>query len=382
LPPRAHAQFTGNIAATGRFESNSNLFDLPPGTAPPANGANGTSRSDTDYAYGATGAARYKFGRQQLYATATVTDVTYQHDTELNHTDYNFDGGWDWKLGRALDGKLDVSRTRAMVPFQNLSGTVLALTVATTQTESAQIGYRFHSDWRLEGTASTSRTDQPIPQEPNLTSTQTSGTATLNYLGVAGFTSGVMAGYLTGNYTGSNSTLNTTYHQETAGLVANYQLSGRSTFAGQLGYTRRQSANAFDDTSGLTCRLDFREQLTPKTSFGARIGRTINSYSPTIGSEIDTEAGLDVNWKPTYKLGVSVGYTFTYRDYPPQGGYAPGNNRVDYQQGATLSINYQARRWLSISPYANYQTRDSNVRDGEFNSTIFGVYVTATLIQR
>jgi Putative beta-barrel porin 2 len=377
LPIRADAQFTGTASATGRFESNSNVFALQSGTT--RADVNGPGRSDTYYAYGAEFDTRYLWGRQQLYATASTTESRYQHFTDLDHTDYALDAGLNWKLGSPWDGRLDVTRTRSMVPFLNLSGSVVVLTIATEQRETLDVGLKLADDWKVTGSASTSQTDQPIPDEPNLQLTQTSGTLALKYLGIGKLTSGITAGYLSGRYSGSNSALNASYDQETFGFLASYKVFNRTTFEGQVGYTIRSSATGLDNTSGLTARLSLEERLTPRTSFSVRIGRSINSYLPSLGSEIDTDAGVTVSWRATYKLTASLGYTFTYRDYPPQPGYAPGNNRVDYQQDATADLSYQPLRWLQIKSYARVGKRDSNARDGDFNSTTFGVALTATL---
>jgi hypothetical protein len=105
------------------------------------------------------------------------------------------------------------------------------------------------------------------------------------------------------------------------------------------------------------------------------VSRLISSYVSSASSEIDTLAGLGATWQATYKLGVIVGYTFTYRDYPGQGNDPVGSNRIDHQQYATLELEYRPQRWLLIKPYANVQRRGSNYIGGDFNQTIFGVYV-------
>jgi hypothetical protein len=343
------------------------------------NPGGGGGRSDGYYSYAADLAGTYQVSRQQLYASAQITNLRYQHFTQLDHTDYSLDAGLRWVLGEFLDGRLGVSRTHSQVPFENLSGQVLALTVATAQTERAEIGLKLPDDWRIEGSGTTSRSRTPIPQAPNLELTTNSGTASLQYLGIGGLVTGFTAEYSSGRYSGSNSTLNSTYDQLTAGATARYKLH-RTTIDAQVGYTNRSSATGLDKASGLTAHIDFQEQVTPRTSCTFKIERAINSYLPSLGSEIDTAAGFTVDWQASLKLHLLLGYTFTYRDYPPQPGYAPGNNRVDYQQEGSLSISYQARSWLTVRPYANVLTRDSNTRDGDFKSNIVGVSLTAVVL--
>jgi hypothetical protein len=380
MPTRAHGQFTAKGSVTGQFESNSNVFDLPSTVVQP--GLNNLRRGDTFYAYGAAVDGDYSWGHQQLYVTAHATRYDYQHVTELSHNDYAVDTGLIWKLGQSLDGTLSVSRSHAIVPFVNLLGTTGAVTLLTLSDELREkftVDYLLDPNWKTTGMAFYSIGDQTTSDGFVTQLKQTSGTAGLDYLGIGALTCGVTVGYLSGSYGGYNplGVANPSYTQSNAGFVADYK-HNRTVFEGQVGYSRRMSDSQNDSTSGLTGLFNLRHQLTPKTSITARIGRTINSYYLNTGSEIDTDAGLAINWQSTYKLAASIGYTFTYRDFPGQGNNPVGSNRVDIQENWTLAINYQPLRWLAIKPYGNLLTRRSTLIGGAFDSTIFGVSVTAS----
>jgi len=89
-----------------------------------------------------------------------------------------------------------------------------------------------------------------------------------------------------------------------------------------------------------------------------------------------------VNWQATYKLGVSLGYTFGYREFPNQGNNPVGSNRTDIQETANMGIDYRPQRWLTIRPYATVQTRRSTFIGGHFSQNIFGVSVTIKTPER
>lgn len=375
MPLHAFAQFNGKAAVTAQYQSDSNVFDLNSGFGAPSLGDR--PRSDTYYAYGAQFDGKYDLSRQEFYALASASRYEYQRFTDLDHIGYNFDGGLRWKLGQPLDGRIDVTRTRNMVPFYNLSGNLsgvsaLTLSILTEQRETAEIGLRLASLWKLEASGYTSKINQPIAGAPDLELHQDSGTAAINYLGVTGLTSGLSATYLKGDYEGSTSQLNPSFNQVTVGLLAKYKRT-RTTFDGQLGYSRRQSANAFDNTSGFTGLVDFTDQLTARTSITLKADRLINSYVLNSGSEIDTDLGGNLLWQATYKSAFTVGYTFSYRDFPGQGNNPVGSRRVDIQEYVNFGINYQPRKWLLIKPYYNVQTRRSTFVGGHFSSTIWGV---------
>jgi hypothetical protein len=371
IPMTARAQFAGSASGSVQYEHNSNVYALDSGLPQP--GVGNHRGGDSFVAYQGGFNVNYLWGLQQLYATASASEFQYQRFTELDHTDYSIDTGLKWMLGHLLDGRLDVARSRAMVQFYDLNATTLS--VNTVQRETAEIGVKLPSEWRLEGSAYTSTLKQPLPTQPDLQSKETSGTVAAKYLGIAGFTMGFNAGFTSGDFQGTNGIANPSYRQTTEGVVASY-LSGHSTLDGQLGYTRRTSARGTDATSGITGNIAVTDQLTPKTSVQVKLSRALNSYVTNASAEVDSAAAFSVNWQATYKLTASAGYTFTYRQYPGQGNDPIGSDRTDRQQYANLSVSYQPRRWLVIRPYADIQTRSSNYVGGGFNQTIFGVYLT------
>ena len=364
------AQVTGKASATGQFESNSNVFDLNSGTPLPTGGD--SHRGDTFFAYGAQFDLNYLWGKQQFFASAGTTEFDYQRFTQLDHEDYRLDAGMKWTLDQLLDGKIDIRRVRTMVPFYDLAGTVLSL--QTEQRESAEAGIKVTSQWRIEGAAYTSKLDEPLPEEPSLSLTETSGKITVKYLGTSRFTGGWYVSYTSGSYEGDTGA-NPSYHEYGSGVQTTYA-SPRSTFDGQVGYARRISTSGANNTSGLTGQIKFKEQLTAKTNVAVIIGRAIQNYVLNAGSEIDTSAGVTAEWQASYKLAVTLGYTYTYRNYPGQGNDPIGSDRIDHQQYATLGVEYRPLRWLVIKPYGNLQRRNSDYIGGDFSSTVFGLYFT------
>jgi hypothetical protein len=361
-----------DASATARYEYNSNVFDLQGGY--PVPGTSDYQHSDRLYTYGAALDANYPWGQQKLFAVLSTTNFRYDHFTQLDHNEYNADGGLNWKLGRTLDGTLEVQRDRIMVAFTNVNNAQYAL--QTEQRESAKIGYGISPDWRIEGTGYYRTIDQSFIDQPNLDLNESFVQAALRYVGVAGLTSGLSVGYYAGNYTGASAASNPSYRQTTVALVATYAPTGRSTFNGALGYSNRTSTSQLNSISGFTGEVDYTNQLTGKTSMQVLLSRAINSYIANVSSEIDSAAALNVRWQATYKTRLVAGYSWTYRELPGQGNAPVGSNRTDHLQYASLKVEYEPVRWLSIRPYVNVQTRTSNFIGGNFNATAYGLYFT------
>jgi hypothetical protein len=376
------AEVVPTASATVQYQYNSNVFGLQSGSAVPGVGRG--ERGDSYYAYGATLGVDDLWGQQKVFFKITGTDFRYDRFSALTHTEYNIDGGLNWKLANQLDGSVEVARIRTMLAIIDLTPAAqfeLQLPVQTEQRETAKIGYPFN-DWRVEGEVYRRGVDEPLLATPDLHLNETFGQLALKYVGRAGLTSGLSAGYLSGDYSGSTAANNPSYKQKDFDLTANYQAKGRSSFAGQVGYSQRTSATGANDIGGITGQGEYRNQLTGKSSVDVVISRTINSYVANAGSEIDSVATVNLNWQATYLLGVSAGYSYSYRNFPNQGlgpnnpGNGPNDNGIYRQQYVSLNIVYEVLRWLTIKPYANVLTRTTDIPGGNFNATIYGIYFT------
>ncbi len=372
LPCAAFAEVTYDASAIARYEYNTNVYDLQSGFAVP--GTSDYERSDTLYTYGAALDVNYLWSEQKLFANLSTSDFRYDHFTQLDHNEYNVDAGWKWKLGRIVDGTLEVLRDRIMVPFTSVENAQFVL--QTEQRETALVGIEVSPDWRVEGSGRHSAIEQVLFGTPNIDLTESFGQLALKYIGVAGLTAGVSGGYTSGNFTGASAATQPAYQQTAGAVVVSYQPSGRSILNGALGYSDRTSESDLDSISGFTGKVDYTNQLTGKTSVQVQLSRIINSYIANLSSEIDDVAAMNVHWQATYRIGVAVGYSFTNRNLPGQGNAPVGGDRVDHLQYASLNIDYEAQRWLSIKPYVNLQTRSSNFIGGNFNATVYGLYFT------
>lgn len=379
LPLGAHAQLTTSVTATGQYQYDSNVFDLQ-------RGYQGVyDLSDRYYAYGAGLNLNEQISQQNLFFRGSDTEYDYDRFGYLTHNEYNLDGGWLWKIGEDVNGNIEVTRTHAMVPFTEVIAVVLSF--ETDQRESASAGFLFTPEWRIDFNAYRDEVLEPLPaeDEPNLAFNDSGGGALLRYLGGGEWVGNVNVTYQHGGFSGANTAATTgtfaffgpAYNQWTESLGTTYSPAGQgagvSTVDFAIGRTSRTSRAGSDDISGTTGHLDYTRQLTGKTSVSLTLDRDISTFVTFGGADITNSAALSTLWNATYKTSVSVGYDLVYVDLPGQG--TLGTTRGDHLQFAALAINYTALPWLAIRPYADYQTRSSNVYGANFNASIFGVSV-------
>jgi hypothetical protein len=379
-PVSAFAELVMTVAGDAKYEYNTNVFDLQSGFFTPFGGS---SFGDSFIAYGGKLDASYLWSQQQFYATVQGNEYRYNRFKALDHSDFMFDGGWDWRIGRVWDGLFDVTRIRSMVSFWNLVAT--SLVIQTEQRETGRAGVQVTPDWRAELTGITRKVDQPQTTAPNLSLTENSGQVAIKYTGTAGVTSGLVATYLKGSFSDTGPlVVAPSYTQSSGGLTATDEVTGLSRFRGQIGYTRRSSDSGINSISGVTGELDYRRILTGKTTVELDLTRQINAYLTNNASEIDSVAALTAEWQATYKIGVVLGYTFTYRQLPGQGNVLvagvvvpTGGEQTQRLHMPSLTVTYIPVPWLTLKPYVNYQTRSSqNFVGGNFDSTIVGVQFT------
>jgi hypothetical protein len=368
-----HAAGTFSPFIAEDIEHNTNVFDLDKSDVKPV-GKNGPTFEDTFFSTRAGADGSYVLGQQAFFGTAEFRRFEYDNFTYLDHNETMFDGGLKWVLNRAIDGQVEYRREQRMVLFQDVVA-VTQLILETEQIGTVGFNVLVTPEWRLETLGRDHDLGSPRVGIPGLTLHEDSVREGIKYLGVANLAAGVEFQYLTGKYKDDPQALNPNYHQTSVSLAANYKVSGLTNFSGDLGYSKRSDpSNA--GLSGVTGALGYQHNLSAKTSVNVNVSRALSTYVTTGGSEIDTVAGVAVNYQLTYKILLKAGYSYSNSKFPGTplaGGVAGTFERVDHFQTANVDLTYQVLHWLSIRPYARYATRESNQALYGFNSSIVGI---------
>jgi hypothetical protein len=371
-PGAARAQLHALPYADADYEYNSNLFALP-SSAPLPTGGHGSGYSDREIDEHAGVEALYDWGLQEFYANLEGRHFGYENYTELDHDEYLIHAGLKWKLLDLLDGVVDYRHERSMVPFLDFTATTLYLQAQSLTTASANL--QITPDWRLESQGIVNDLDSPRPGYAHLSLTEDSVHEGLRYVGLARVSAGIDAIYLQGHFNGDEFVVAPRYDQTTVEAAAKYVATGLSSFHGSLGYTRREQERA-GTIGGTTGLLAYQRQISEQTSFDVQISRALNSYVTYGSTEIDTGAALEATWNVTDKIAIGPRYQWTYSTFPDvnlSAFSASGPQRREHYQLATLSIKYQVLNWLSLRPFAQYETRRSDVGLYSFNRTLYGL---------
>lgn len=381
VPGLAWAQLSATPYVAESYLYESNVFFLPTSVPAPV-GKNGPTLADQVLESRVGVDSSYLWDGQKIYGLAEGRRFDFDHFSFLNHNEATLNGGLAWKASRVVDGTLDYRHERSMVQFTDLIDAT-QLILQTENNATASVGVLLTPDFRAETRARDRELHSPRPDAPNLSLQEDSIHEALRYLGLANLSAGIDLEYLQGKFSHAPITEAAAprYYQTTAELAATYLISGLTNLNGNLGFTRR-SDDIGNQLSGVTGRLAYKRNLTPKTSLSAQVSRAVNSYVSTAGSEVDTSAQLYATWQATYRIYVNAGYVWTNSKYPNFNLGQKIGDRIDHLQYLNLEMTYQALNWLSIHPYARYQTRNSNSTFFDYNATTFGIEFKASLFNR
>jgi hypothetical protein len=355
--------------AAGSYEYNSNIAAVAPGD--PANVLQGDPHRGDRIRRGAAGlSARYSWSRQVLTLQAEGRRYAYDHFSRLDHDETMLGADLDWQLASALDGKLSVSRERRMADLKTRLSSALVL--ETERDTAGSLNFHLAPDWRLEAGARRRDLDSPQPGFPDYGLLETTGDLALKYLGSAGWSFGLAGEHVSGNYHGG--ALAPNYRQTSVDGIASYGDGEPTLLKVALGYTKRgnPALNA-PDLSASTGLLSYARKLTGKTSVLVSYQRAVNSYVITAASEVDSTVTLKADWEATRRLSVVLGYTHTGSAFSGESVPFTNTPRSDQYAAANLDVGYAITRWVTISPYALYQTRTSNVPFFQYNGAVVGI---------
>jgi len=364
-----------NVAGHGnvRYEYDSNVFALPKGTPTP-----GASFGDSSITYLGGLDATYLWQGQKMILSGVADQTRYITDTDLDRTEYTAVGTLMWVLDPLINGTARLSKERHVEPAYQAIPTNQLL-IESLWNALATATYRFKPFWALDVSAGVREDDLPqVGAAGGLLLREVSQHAGLNYGNPASFTGGLAVEYLNGQFSGGLLADQLSYRQWSAEMVGQHSSGDLSTFNGALGYTLRTIRLGHQRSGGITGSIGYRRKLTGKTTVHLEADRAVATYLAAAGSEVDTSATADIEWQPTVKTEVVLGYVWMHSRFSAETTPFEINvARTDRFGTAHMEINYRPRKWLLVHPYVRLLRRSSDVPLFEFTSNIAGLELTA-----
>jgi hypothetical protein len=372
--------------ATTGVDRNSNPNELGNGEGQPL-GTDGTTRQgDTATRLAAGVVMSAGSGPGLLRLEGDLAKVQYDRYGALDHTEHTFRGTLDWKPSKVFDSSLLASVMRTPAGQADIGGNSIAL--QTVRRAETTLRLRPTPRWQLSLTPGWNDQQTPLVGSPDFRFREYTGIAALGFTGAGRVVPGVRIGEVHGKYFGIQAA--TRYQQQTAEVTANYQATGFSSFALAVGKTTRTTkliepsndpvALATEGrSSGFTGSLGYNRTVSVKTSFNVSAFRSFRNYDAGLNTEIGTGYTVGINWNPTVKSGLNIGFLQTWSKIEALGIGAANNNRRDVLSSITVGGSYVASRRFAVRPHYTRRIRTSNAVADQFNATVAGIDLTVTI---
>lgn len=349
-----------HLSARGEYDTN--VFRVSRAVAEQDLGTG--KRADYRLDSQAGAALEYTLGEQRLYAAGDVDRIVYQRLSGLDHNEYDWLGGLDWKLGSTVDGGIQYRQGRRMVPEENRAAPSTALDYERDRNGSASANVLVAPEWRVESRADFTSQDSPSP-DAFFHYTETGYTLGFKYLGLGAVNMGLQGQYLSGSYADALQT--GPYRQVNLDYTLDYRMGAGSQFSLLLGGSQRRGRDgASESFSGFTGEMRYKYRLSGKTTLGLDLFRRVQSYAVTADTVAETGLDFNAGWQPTAKIFVNLLASYVDDAFKQ-------SSREDKLALLELGLNYQPLDWLSFKPTVQYENRQSNQALYSFADTVVGI---------
>lgn len=368
-------QFNAGLA----WQHDSNVFRLSDQTTT-AGAAGISGRSDNILTTTAGLKIRKPYGLQRFEADVGLENTNYKRFSSLDFTAVNYAAAWRWSLTPAFHGNLTTDRREYVDNTADVQGSG-QLNRRTDRSTRLDGEYEVDGVWRLLGGAfqrtnsnSSSATfegDSKVVGAEAGVRYQLPYGASVAYRfrnGKGEYTNQALAAAVSSDFTDRE-------HE-----VQGEWVGGRAKLGGRISRLERSyDSIPARDFSGFLSQIDLTYALTGKTSVFAGFVRELGSYQTNnISYYQGTRVFVAPTWKATENIALRARYDYGVRDFK---GALPGfvsSNRTDKTSLASVSVEWQPVRLLTLMAWLQRDQRKSNEVGSDYKSNSVGVSAKAS----
>lgn len=380
-PPVVAVDFAGSVAVGGQY--NTNARQLASFESPLAE--DGSTARDDIAMYASANMSASTDGQGPLNAEVQAA-YTHSKSTEqesLSRDDYNFSASVDWRPGQLYDVSLRTTLSRLPLDLADIGGD--SSVSQTARGAQGTLRLRPTPYWQLSLTPGWSETRTPQENGPSRRLRETSGAASIEFLGAGRLVPGVGASQSENHYSGVVDA--TEYKQKAIYGTLGYSFTEVTAFSLSAGKTWRTTtlrtsstdpaatANEGKETA-FTGSLSFDRRLTAKTSMNFSVFRGFQVYDAGVNTSVGTGFRAGVTWAATAKISstLSTAHTWSTIENVPIDGVPV--QRKDLERSVSLSTTYLATRLVSVGANVTRNIRNSQIGSDQYNSTIASLFVS------
>lgn len=312
------------------------------------------------------------FSQQQIQLGVRKTANRYQKFKYLDFDALDYNGAWNWRVGKQFSGTLSASRTESLAPFEDTIG--LGRNVRTTENQAFDTDIWLAGGWHL--LAGISQSDQKSEQNV-LSRTPDFKSAGANvgvkYLTRAGNSLSFRQQMTDGKYTNAPvGSLNTNYTEDLSEFYVDWKLTGTSALNGSIGWLNRDNDDPTRrDFSGPSSSLSYSWTPSGKLSLNITAARKTSPLQDLAASyKEDTSLSVTPTWRITDKTVAFVRAGYQKSDDRGIVVPLPSGPRQDTTNTASMGVDWAATRSLTVNANLERQKRTSTVATAGYETTI------------
>lgn len=371
----ADADDTLNLTAAATRQHDDNLFRLPSNASPKSENITVTSLALK---------VSKPYSLQRFELEASLIDYRYQNFSYLSFSATPYRAAWLWSVTPYLHGNLSMDHNEALNSFTDSTNRTIRNLNTRDNTRFDAVA-DLSGSWHVLGGVSqyTTRNSETVlgegdnrvnRAETGLRHTFSSG-STLSYIARVG----------RGDYFNRLplSAAPARFDESENEIRLLWALTGKTRIDARLAYLERTHDNkaGFDfDYAGVVGNLNANWNITGKSFMTATLARELASYQTINSTNTSTDRfTLSPYWQFNAKTALRGRYDYAQRDYQGTPWVLPASNRSDTLRTATIALDWQPLRSLTISSSLQKEQRTSNLPGLDYESTTVGVTAQLTL---
>lgn len=316
--------------------------------------------------------------QQKFYFDISANRTKFDRNSELDNDGKELTGKWDWKIGKRLDGKIELYHKEALVPFSDFQG--LALNQRKQDRRTFEARWMLHPRWRVRGALANTETRYSAAAQQLANLEENSQELALDYLSPSKSVIGVMYRHARGEKPQQvifGVPFSNDYDQNELKLNVDWTVTGKTKiqFLGGL-VDRKHDELPQRDFRGFNARGNVAWQATGKSDLRLSVWRENNAQSfVTTSYTLNRGTSLTANYIVTGKIMMQGSAKYEKRDF--EGDSAIGLTRQDTDKNFSLAVIYQALNDLKITASLTRSDRDSSIQQAGFKSngiSLTGMY--------
>jgi exopolysaccharide biosynthesis operon protein EpsL len=318
------------------------------------------------------------YSLQHVELGLDMVDYRYQTFSYLNFNALNYRAAWNWSYTPHLYGNLTTSRQRALNNFADFQGFNQRNVRVDTNTR-ADATYELDARWRLLGSVSQfgETNQQPLIGENNYH--QTVADAGVSYV----LPSSSSATFKTRNTNGTNTNrplgvvglFDDSFTQSENEMQLYWSISEKTSADVRLSYlSHKNPSTPQRDFGGASGSARFNWAISGKSTLTAGWTRALSAYqTATTNFSQSDRFYIGPVWQISPKTKASLSLGSTVRNYTGSPSIALPLQRRDVDTDASLSFDWQPRRFVAFNASLQNARRSSNLPGLDYNSNMINL---------